>query len=121
MIAAGRNTAELEYAVMLTVLDFQTQFMKSNYRRAQVHVLKDTIEVRLSKTGLVPAEDRLARTPEGRALLEEVHAELFRAGEGLLRELLERALGLKILSLSSRLDASAGTTVIVIILADQSS
>ena len=118
MIAADRNTAEIEYAVMLAVLDFQSQFMKSTYQQARVDVSNDVIHITLTKSNTAPAEVRLAQSPESRAPLEEVHAELFRSGEAQLRVKLERALGAAISSVASRLDTAAGTNTITIKLAD---
>lgn len=119
MIGTSRNTAEIEYAVMLAVLNFQSQFMKSSYQQARVDVSDDVIHITLTKTSTIPGEERLARSPEGRALLEEAHAELFRSGEALLRTELERALGVTIYNLASRLDTAAWTDSITITLAER--
>lgn len=117
MIGVSRNTAEIEYAVMLAVLNFQTEFMKSHYARAKVHIFDDVIEVVLTKTTTIPAEQGLAQSPGGRALLLEVQAELFRSGEWILRTELERILRVRIQSMSSGLDAISGTTTVTIKLA----
>lgn len=114
MIGTSRNTAEVEYAVMLAVLNFQTQFMKSSYQRARVQVRDGAIDVTLTRTATIPAEDSLARSEEGRDLLEQVHGELFRSGEALLRGEIERALNAKVGAITSRLDAAAGITTITI-------
>ena len=44
----GSNKAEVEYAVMLAVLDFHTEFMKSNYAHVQVQMQDGVIEVTLA-------------------------------------------------------------------------
>ncbi len=118
MIGAGLNRAEIEYAAMLAVLNFQTEFMKSHYTRARVRLVEDLIEVTLSRTTSVPAEDRLAETAEGRSLLQQVHTALFASGAALLKERLERDLGLTILKLFSHLDTAAGTNTIIVKLED---
>jgi NADH:ubiquinone oxidoreductase subunit E len=41
MAGVVANIAEIEYAVMLAVLNFQTEFMKSNYSQVQVHVCNE--------------------------------------------------------------------------------
>lgn len=114
MIGLSRNVAEIEYAVMLAVLNFQTQFMKSTYQRASVQMHDQAIEVTLTRTAAIPAEDSLAQTAKGRELLEQVHGELFRSGEDLLRTELGKALQMKVKAITSRLDAAAGTTTITI-------
>ena len=114
MLDTSRNRAEIEYAVMLAVLDFQTQYMKSHYTRATVHLVEDLIEITLAKTSSIPAEDRLGESPEGRAILQQVHASLFMSGESLLRHKLERELGTKIRHLYTFLNIPEGTNTIII-------
>ena len=109
-----RNKADVEYSVMLAVLNFQTEFMKSSYTRAQVHIFGDVIEVTLARSASTPAEVRLAQSPEGRALLQQVHVALFKPGESLLREDLERALGAKIQHIFTGLDTISGTNTMII-------
>lgn len=118
MIGVIKNKAEIEYAVMLAVLNFQTEFMKSRYNQAHVHVSDRIIEVLLTRSATIPAEERLGESAEGRALLHQVHAELFKAGASLLRNDLERALAVKIQDICSRLDTVAGTNVITITLTE---
>ena len=118
MTATSANRAEIEYAAMLAVLNFQTEFMGSHYTHAQVHLVEDLIEVVLKRTTSIPAEDRLAQSTEGRALLQQAHQSLFASGERRLREQLERELGLHVRHLFSHLDGVAGTTTIIIKLAD---
>lgn len=115
----SRNTADIEYAVMLAVLNFQSQFMKSCYRQARVDVADDVIHVTLTKSSVVAAEGRSGEAPEGRAMVEGTHTELFQSGEALLRAELERVLGVRISHLASRLDTAAGTNSIIIKLAER--
>jgi len=118
MIAAGHDTAQIEYALMLVVLDFQTQVMKSRYQRARVQVDGHRIEVTLSRPATEPAE---GGSPEDPVPAEQAHERLFRSGEAQLRDQLERTLGTRVQSLSSRLDWDAGTTVIAITLSGHAS
>ncbi len=117
MPTTSANKAEIEYAVMLAVLNFQTEFMKSHYTRAQVHVVEDLIEVVLTKTTSIPAEDHLARSAHGRTVLQQANHALFVSGEPWLRERLEQALGIKVHHVLSQMDSMGGTTTIVIKLA----
>ncbi|MFO0707476.1 MAG: Na-translocating system protein MpsC family protein [Nitrospira sp.] len=114
MIGITLNRAEIEYAVMLAVLNFETEFMKSHYTRATVHIHDTLIEVTLKAAASIPAEDRLAESPQGRALLQHSHADLFHSGQHLLKQRLERDLGLNIDQLFSHLDAVAGTNTVII-------
>lgn len=117
MKCAGRSKAEIEYAVMLAVLNFQTEFMKSTYTRAQVHVSDHIIEVTLTRSASIPAEERLAQSQEGRALLEQVYTALFKSGESLLRAELEKGLGVKVHQIFVDFDVLSGTHTILFRLA----
>jgi len=56
MARRSTNKADLEYALMMTILNFHTEFMRSNYANVQVQVSQDQIEVTLTRQGAVPAE-----------------------------------------------------------------
>lgn len=114
MIGTIHNRAEVEYAVMLAVLDFQTEFMNSRYTRAQVRLVDYLIEIVLTGAASIPAEERLAQSREGRALLQQVHTSLFTSGESLLRDRLEHDLGVKIACVFSRLDVRTGQCTLII-------
>ncbi len=118
MKCAARTKAEIEYTVMLAVLNFQTEFMKSTYTRAQVHISDHIIEVALTRSASVPAEERLAQSPEGRALLEQVYTALFKSGESLLRTEIEKGLGVKVHQIFVDFDVLSGTHTILFRLAE---
>ena len=114
MIGAGINKAEVEYAVALAVLNFQTEFMRSNYSHVRVNVLETLIEVILTRTASIPAEEELARSPGGRTLLRQFHQAIFDSCRDQLREMIERAIGGKVESIISDLDLPAGKTTLII-------
>jgi len=47
-MAQARNKADIEYAVMLAILNFHTEFMKSNYAHVWVQMSPDEIDVTLT-------------------------------------------------------------------------
>lgn len=114
MIGAGVNKAEVEYAVMLAVLNFQTEFMKSHYSRVQVQVFDELIEVALTRSAPIPAEEELAKSPGGRTLLRRFHQAMFDSCRDLLRAKIERAIGTKVESIISGLDLKAGKSTLFI-------
>lgn len=118
MMRTARNKADVKHSVMLAVLNFQAEFMKSSHTRAQIHFVDDIIEVNLTRSVPTPAEDRLAQSSEGRALLQQVYAELFKSGQSLLGDELEKALGMKAHIIFTGLDTIAGTNTILIRLAE---
>jgi uncharacterized protein YbcI len=114
MASVTTNKAEIEYAVMLAVLNFQTEFMKANYTRVQVHVFDELIEVTLTRTTSIPAEDELARSAGGRTLLRQFHQAMFDSCQSLLCTRIEDAIGAKVQNLIADLDPSARVTTIII-------
>ena len=109
-----RNKADVEYAVMLAVLNFQEEFMQSNYSHVQVQLRENLIEVDLTRTAPVPAEERLAQTQEGQAQLKQMHQALFTAGQDILKKQLEDILGRKINEMVTDLEPLSGKNTIVI-------
>lgn len=118
MKCAARSNAEIEYTVMLAVLNFHTEFMKSTYTRAQVRVSDHIIEVTLTRSVFIPAEERLAQSQSGRALLEQVYTALFKSGESLLRAEIEKGLGIKVHQIFVDFDVLSGTHTILFRLAE---
>ena len=117
MASALTNKAEMEYAVMLAVLNFQTEFMKSPYSHVQAHVYDELIYVTSSRSVSIPAEKELARSPEGHELLRRFHRAMFDSCQGVLQERLEQAIGLKIQRFVTDHDPVAGISTLVITLA----
>ena len=109
-----RNKADIEYAVMLAVLNFQKEFMQSNYSHVQVQLRENLIEVDLTRTAPIPAAERLAQTQEGRDQLRRMHQALFTAGQDILKEQLEELLARKIDEMVTDLDPLSGKNTIVI-------
>ena len=113
-MTSTRNKADVEYAVMLAVLNFQKEFMQSNYSHVQVQLLESLIEVDLTRTAPIPAEERLAQTQEGQAQLRQMHQSLFTAGQDILKKQLEEILGRKIYEMVTDLEPLSGKNTIVI-------
>ena len=109
-----RNKADVEYAVMLAVLNFQKEFMQSRYSLIQVRLLENLLEVDLTRTAPSPAERRLAQTQEGRDQLRKMYQALFTAGHDILKEQLEELLAGTIYEMVTDLDPLSGKSTLVI-------
>jgi uncharacterized protein YbcI len=114
MTPASRNKADIEYSIMLVVLNFQKEFMQANYSHVQVRMSENRVEVDLTRTAPIPAEERLAQTQEGRAQLRQMHQALFAASQDILRGQLEELLGGKIYEMRTDLDPISGKSMILI-------
>jgi uncharacterized protein YbcI len=114
MTHTTRNKADIEYAIMLAVLNFQKEFMQSHYSHIQVRLLENLIEVDLTRTSPIPAEVRLAQSQEGRAQLRQMHQALFTAGQDMLRIQLEEIVGRTICEMITGLEPLSGKNTIAI-------
>lgn len=108
------NKAEIEYAVMLAVLDFQTEFMKSGYSHVQAHAYDELIYVTSARSTSIPAEKELARSTDGHELLRRFHRALFDSCQHVLRGRIEQAIGVKVQNIVTDLDPEAGLSTVVI-------
>ena len=108
------NKAEIEYAVMLAVLDFQTEFMKSGYSHVQAHAYEELIYVTSARSTSIPAEKELARSTDGHELLRRFHRALFDSCQHVLRGRIEQAIGVKVQNIVTDLDPVAGLSTVVI-------
>lgn len=108
------NKAEIEYAVMLAVLDFQTEFMKSGYSHVQAHAYDELIYVTSARSTSIPAEKELARSTDGYELLRRFHRALFDSCQHVLRGRIEQAIGVTVQNIVTDLDPEAGLSTVVI-------
>ncbi len=118
MASLSTNKADVEYAVMMTVLNFHSEFMKSGYSHVDVEWSTDLIHVTLTRNGSVPAEARLAQSEEGRSLLRQVHEALFTSCQGELMQRIEAVVGRKVRTMVASLDPVSGRSHIAINLQD---
>lgn len=109
-----RNRADVEYSIMLTVLNFQKDFMQSNYSHIQVRFVANAIEVDLTRASPIPAEEQLAQTHEGRVQLRQMHQALFAAGQDRLQKELTEILGGPIYEMRADLDPLTGKSTMII-------
>ena len=108
------NRAEIEYAVMLAVLDFQTEFMKSAYTNILTYVFDELIYVTSTRSASIPAEKALARSPEGHELLRRFHRALFDSCQHVLQARIEQAIGVKVENIMTDLNPEIGLSTLVI-------
>lgn len=118
MARISTNKADVEYAVMMTVLNFHSEFMRSGYSHVDVQWSTDLIHVTLTKIESVPAEVRLAQSEEGRALLRQVHEALFTSCQEELKERIETVVDRKVRTMVTSLDPVSGRSHIAINLQD---
>jgi uncharacterized protein YbcI len=99
-----QSQTDLEYGVMLALLNFHSEYLRSNYAHVSIDMTQDVIKATLTKTELVPAEERLAQTEQGRTLLQQVHAAMVASCAEVLKDRLARVLGRNVSEILPNLD-----------------
>lgn len=115
--SAPTSKADMEYQVMLAVLNFHRDYLQLHYSHARILMLDNVIEVTLAPRKTIPAEQLLARSPEGRVQLQQMHAAAFHSGQTLLGNELQRILGVAVDRFSTKLSAESGVTTVTLRLA----
>lgn len=115
--AATKTKADVEYQVMLAVLNFHRDYLELHYSRVRIQMIDNVIEVTLAPRRPIPAEQLLAQSPEGRVQLQQMHTAAFRSGEAQLRDRLQGILSIEVEEFFTQLDAESGINTVIIRLA----
>lgn len=115
--AATKTKADVEYQVMLAVLNFHRDYLALHYSRVRIQMIDNVIEVTLAPRRPIPAEQLLAQSPEGRVQLQQMHTAAFRSGEAQLRDRLQGILGIEVQEFVTQLDTETGINTVIIRLA----
>lgn len=115
---AGKKTkGQVEAEISNAVIQFEKDYMGRGPKETQTYIIDDMILVRL-KGVLTPAEQQLAKNPEGANLIKQVRSNLLEQGRGLLSELIEKMTGLKVISLHTDISTKNGERVIIFSLSE---
>ncbi|MBI3802632.1 MAG: DUF2294 domain-containing protein [Nitrospirae bacterium] len=114
----GRKTkGQVEAEISNAIIQFEKDYMGRGPKETQTYIIDDMILVRL-KGVLTPAEQQLAKNPEGTNLIKQVRSNLLEQGRGLLSELIEKMTELKVVSLHTDISTKSGERVIIFSLSE---
>ncbi|NKE72619.1 DUF2294 domain-containing protein [Candidatus Manganitrophus noduliformans] len=114
----GRKTkGQVEAEISNAIIQFEKDYMGRGPKETQAYIINDMILLRL-KGVLTPAEQQLAKNPEGTNLIKQVRSNLLEQGRGLLSELIEKMTGLKVISLHTDISTKSGERVIIFSLSE---
>lgn len=115
-----RTQGEIEAAVSVAFSRFEQEHMGRGPSDSRAYLVDDLLIVRL-KGVLTTAEQKLANssTPEaGKDLVKEVRARLMEASEETLEAIIEKATGVKVLSMHRDISTVTGEKIVVFTLAE---
>lgn len=114
----GKKTkGQVEAEISNAIIQFEKDYMGRGPKETQTYIIDDMILVRL-KGVLTPAEQQLAKNPEGTNLIKQVRSNLLEQGRELLSELIEKMTGLKVISLHTDISTKSGERVIIFSLSE---
>lgn len=107
----GQTEAEISNAL----IQFEMDYMGRGPQETKAFIIEDMILVRL-KGVLTPAEQQLAKNPEGMNLIKKIRSNLLEQGRELVKGLIEKITGLKVISLHTDISTKTGERVIIVTL-----
>jgi uncharacterized protein YbcI len=107
-----KTKGQVEAEISNAIIQFEKDYMGRGPKETQTYIIDDMILIRL-KGVLTPAEQQLAKNPEGTHLIKKVRSNLLEQGRGILCDLIEKMTGFKVASLHTDISTKTGERVII--------
>jgi uncharacterized protein YbcI len=112
-----QTKGQLEAKIATAITQFDREHLGRGPHEVRAWIIQDMILLRLEGV-LTPAEEKLARDPEGHRLIKEVRRQLIEGSRHLLDEMIQRLTGVQVVSLHSDMSIKQGERIIVFALAE---
>jgi uncharacterized protein YbcI len=113
----ARTKGQMEAEIATAITQFDREHLGRGPHLVRAWIIQDMILLRLQGV-LTPAEEKLARDPEGHRLIKEVRRQLVEGSRSLLDEMIQRLTGVQVVSLHSDMSIKRGERIIVFTLAE---
>ena len=107
-----RTKGQLEARISTAITQFEREHLGRGPTEVRTWIMQDLVLVRL-KGVLTPAEEKLARDPEGHHLVKDVRRQLLEGSRSILDELILHLAGVEVVSLHSDISIRTGERIIV--------
>lgn len=111
-----KTKGQLEADISNAITQFEKDYLGRGPRESRTFIIQDMVLIRL-KGILTPAEETLAKQPDGARLIKEMRMRLIESSRPLLETLVTDKTGLKVLSLHTDISAKSGERVFIFVLA----
>ena len=111
----GKTKGQIEAEISEAIVKFEIEHMGRGPKEARTYLVDDMVFVRL-KGVLTPAEEQLAKTPEGADLIKKTRVQLLEGARVLLERIIVDITGSQVKSLHSDISTKTGERVIVLTL-----
>jgi uncharacterized protein YbcI len=112
-----KTKGQLEAEIATAITQFDREHLGRGPHEVRAWIIQDMILLRLQGV-LTPAEESLARDPEGHHLLKQVRMQLIEGSRPLLDEMIQGLTGVQVVSLHSDMSIKRGERIIVFTLAE---
>jgi len=112
-----KTKGQMEDEISNALIQFEKDYMGRGPQETNAFVIEDMVLVRL-KGVLTPAEQQLAKNSEGMNLIKQVRSNLLEQGKALLKEVIEKISGFKVISLHTDISTKTGERLIIFILSE---
>jgi uncharacterized protein YbcI len=107
-----KTKGQLEAEIGNALIQFEKDYMGRGPQETKTFIIEDMILIRL-KGVLTPAEQQLAKNPEGMNLIKMVRSNLLEQGRDLLTNVIEKITGFKVITLHTDISTKTGERMIV--------
>jgi len=108
---------QLEAKIAAAITQFEREHLGRGPQEVRAWIIQDLILVRLKRV-LTPAEEKLARDPEGHRLVKDVRSQLIEGSRSLLDLMVRDITGVQVVSLHSDISVETGERIFVFTLSD---
>ena len=108
---------QLEAKIAAAITQFEREHLGRGPQEVRAWIIQDLILVRLKRV-LTPAEEKLARDPEGHRLVKDVRSQLIEGSRSILDIMVRDITGVQVVSLHSDISVETGERVFVFTLSD---
>jgi len=107
-----KTKGQAESQISEAIIKFEREYMGRGPVETKTYIIKDMVFVRL-KGVLTPAEEQLAKSPEGADLIKRTRMQLMESARVLLEKMISEITACQVLSLHTDISTKTGERVIV--------
>ncbi|MBM3243433.1 MAG: DUF2294 domain-containing protein [Candidatus Omnitrophica bacterium] len=108
----NKTKGQVEAQISEAIIKFEREYMGRGPSETRSYVIKDMVFVRL-KGVLTPAEEQLAKSPEGADLIKRTRMQLMESARVLLEKMLSEITSCQVQSMHTDISTRTGERVIV--------
>ena len=116
-MSPSQTKGQLEAKIAAAITQFEREHLGRGPQEVRAWIIRDLILIRLKRV-LTPAEEKLARDPEGHRLVKEVRMQLIEGSRSMLDEMILNLTGVQVVSLHSDISVETGERIFVFTLTD---